>query len=116
MSRYCAHSAQSVAREQWHQLAKHLEDTATSAAAFLASAGYAEVGRAAGILHDLGKYTPQFQRRLDGGPRCDHATAGAEEAIDRYGPMLGKMLAFRHRRPSRGTRKWRERRTHQRLG
>ena len=93
-SRYCAHSAESVDRGKWHPLSVHLGDTGERAAALLASVGCAEIGRAAGLLHDLGKYTPEFQGRLAGGGRVDHATAGAQEARKRYGPQLGKMLAY----------------------
>lgn len=31
-----------------------------------------------GVLHDIGKYTDAFQRRIkENGPRVDHSTAGA---------------------------------------
>lgn len=93
-SSFYAHSAQSVDRHGWHRLSNHLEDTAARAAAFLAPVGRAEIGRAAGLLHDLGKYTQRFQRRLEGSGRVDHSTAGAKAAIERYGCVLGKMLAF----------------------
>ena len=72
----------------------HLRDTGKRAAAALESVGCAEFGRATGVLHDLGKYTAEFQARLQGGRRVDHATAGAKFAINRYGAVLGKMLAF----------------------
>ena len=73
----------------------HLYGTGERAAAFLKSAGCTELGRAAGLLHDVGKYTQDFQARLAGDPRrVDHATAGAKIAIERYGPKLGKILAF----------------------
>ena len=94
VSNYYAHSAESADRERWHLLPVHLYDTAERAAAFLDSVGLADFGRALGLLHDLGKYTPQFQRRLEGGGSVDHSTAGAKIAIERYGDMLGKMLAF----------------------
>ena len=91
---YYAHSAPQD-RQQWQRLSVHLEATATRAAAFLESVGLDELGRVAGVLHDLGKYTDQFQARLDGSPRrFDHAAPGARLAIDRYGDSLGKMLAF----------------------
>ena len=64
---YFAHSAQD--RERWQRLSVHLEGTAARAGSFLESVGLAELGRAAGLLHDIGKYTDQFQARLEGSPR-----------------------------------------------
>ena len=91
---YFAHSAE-VDPERWHPLSVHLEGTAARAAAFLEPVGIAELGRVAGLLHDLGKYAEQFQARLEGNPRrFDHAAPGAKLAKHRYGDVLGKMLAF----------------------
>jgi CRISPR-associated endonuclease/helicase Cas3 len=48
----------------------------------------------AGLLHDIGKYTTDFQRRLSGeAVRLDHATRGAMLAVERY-PQLGHLLAY----------------------
>ena len=92
---YYAHSSDSPDRDSWHPLAMHLENTGARAAAFLGSTGRDDIGRAAGLLHDLGKYTKEFQDRLAGDiTRVDHSTAGAKVAIERYGSTLGKMLAF----------------------
>ena len=92
---YYAHSSASVDRESWHRLSAHLEGTGERAAAFLESAGCADFGRVAGLLHDLGKYTREFQARLEGERnRVDHSTAGTKVAVERYGEQLGKMLAF----------------------
>ena len=93
-SEYYAHSADPVAHEKWHRLSAHLEDTGVRAAAFLESVSCSDFGRVAGLLHDAGKYTREFQARLEGGVRVDHSTAGAKIAVERYGPKLGKMLAF----------------------
>ena len=94
-SGYFAHSGDSPSRDDWHALSDHLEGTGARAAKFLESAGCSDFGRAAGLLHDLGKYTQEFQRRLGGDPRSvDHSTAGAKIAIQRYGGVAGKMLAF----------------------
>ena len=92
---YFAHSGDTPNRADWHPLATHLQGTGTKAAGFLEPVGFGDFGRIAGSLHDLGKYTPQFQRRLAGGAgRVDHATAGAQLAVERFGGRVGKMLAF----------------------
>lgn len=84
----------------WHSLCQHLIETGERAAGFLEPVGCGDFARAAGLLHDLGKYSREFQARLRGGPHCDHSTAGAKVAIDEYGngdahkASPGKMLAF----------------------
>ncbi|MDE0270461.1 MAG: CRISPR-associated helicase Cas3' [Gammaproteobacteria bacterium] len=94
-SGYFAHSGDQPSRNDWHELADHLKGTGAKAAKFLESVGCSDFGQAVGLLHDLGKYTQKFQRRLDGDPRSvDHSTAGAKVAMDKYGSLKGKMLAF----------------------
>ena len=91
---YHAHSA-SVDGQPGQRLSEHLEATAARAARFLETVGLAGWGRAAGLLHDVGKYTDQFQARLEGSGRpFDHSAPGARLAVDRYGKLPGKMLAF----------------------
>ena len=80
--KYLAHIADDR-REQ--TVAEHLQGTAELAARFAAAFGAEADGRFAGLLHDIGKYTPGFQKRLHGGPPVDHSTAGAREAFSRYG-------------------------------
>ncbi len=62
---------------------EHLHGTAELAAGFAAAFGAAEAGQFIGKAHDIGKYSQAFQRRIRGGPRCDHATAGAIECARR---------------------------------
>ncbi len=94
-----AHSGD-LDESEWHSLRQHLIETGERAARFLEPAGCGELARTAGLLHDLGKYSREFQSRLRGGPHCDHSTAGARVAIERYGngdgrrASPGKMLAF----------------------
>ena len=90
-----ARSADGADGQPWQRLSVHLENTAERAATYLETVGLAEWGRAAGLLHDVGKYTDQFQARLEGSRRrFDHSAPGAKLAIDRYGNLPGKMLAF----------------------
>jgi CRISPR-associated endonuclease/helicase Cas3 len=91
---YFAHSSGLEDTGRWHPLSEHLRDTGDRAALFLDRFGWAEIARTAGLLHDLGKYTPEFQRRLHGDPSSvDHSTARAKISFERYGSRLGKLLA-----------------------
>lgn len=74
MKQYLAHLAED-GREQ--PLLDHLEGTAKRSAAFAKALAAEEQGRLAGLSHDIGKYSTAFQRRLRGGAKVDHATAGA---------------------------------------
>ncbi|AHF04639.1 CRISPR-associated protein Cas3 [Marichromatium purpuratum 984] len=89
-----AHSTDSDRVADWQPLAEHLHAVARLAAARAAPFGCETLAEAAGLLHDLGKYTTDFQRRLAGeAVRVDHATRGAQLALERY-PGLGQLLAY----------------------
>lgn len=78
-SEYFAHRREGEDREKWQPLIEHLQKTAKMARDFGADANVAELAFIAGMIHDLGKYSAEFQKRLEGGPRVDHSTAGARE-------------------------------------
>lgn len=66
---------------QGQTVEEHLQGTAARAAKFAAAFNAEAWGAAAGMLHDIGKCSEAFQKRLNGAPdRVDHATAGAQEA------------------------------------
>ena len=91
--KYLAHIADD-GREQ--TIAEHLRGTAELAAGFAAAFGAKADGYFAGLLHDIGKYTVGFQRRLHNGPPVDHATAGAREAFSRYGNVPAALAIAGH--------------------
>ena len=93
---YYAHSSSLLSRKEWHKLSEHLAGTGRRAAEFLEMVGCcSDIGKAAGLLHDVGKYSEEFQARLQGDSRrVDHSTAGAQIAGKRYGKSIGKSLAF----------------------
>lgn len=65
--------------EREQTVKEHLEETAKLCALFASAFCASEQGYLAGIAHDIGKYTAAFQKRLHGGLRVDHSTAGALE-------------------------------------
>jgi CRISPR-associated endonuclease/helicase Cas3 len=75
---YYAHSTGDPDRTTWQPLKEHLKAVADLAEQFAAKLGIGRAARLAGLLHDLGKYTSEFQARLGGAQeRVDHSTAGA---------------------------------------
>ena len=81
-------------KEKWELLITHLHNVAQTCENFSAAFGCEKLGRLAGLLHDLGKYSPEFQKRLDGELiKVDHSTAGAVEAINLYN-NIGVLLAY----------------------
>lgn len=93
-TRFFAHSTPNADRSDWQPLAEHLGAVAHLAKEKAAFFGGGELAALAGLLHDLGKYTDEFQRRIAGDAlRVDHATRGAMLAVDRYG-ALGQLLAY----------------------
>jgi CRISPR-associated endonuclease/helicase Cas3 len=93
--------------DQWEPLAAHLREVSETAGSFAEAFGAREWAALAGLWHDLGKYSTDFQsylRRVGGpsdphredltnaGGRVDHSTAGAQHSA-RQGPM-GPLLAY----------------------
>lgn len=78
----------------WQPLAEHLQAVSSLAGEFAAAFGGEACAQAAGLLHDLGKYTRGFQDRIRGSTeRVDHATWGARVAVERFG-WVGYLIAY----------------------
>ncbi|HOV42114.1 MAG TPA: CRISPR-associated endonuclease Cas3'', partial [Oscillospiraceae bacterium] len=75
-------------------LIDHLTQTAILAALFAGKFYNSELGYYAGLLHDIGKYSDEFQRKIKNrlNIKCDHSAAGARE-LEKLG-KLGKMLSY----------------------
>lgn len=88
-SKYVSHIAEDGRVEA---VACHLREVAEMAADFARPFGAEGWAYAAGMAHDVGKYSAEFQNRiLRGGHKVDHSTAGAYELFDR---LNAKMLAY----------------------
>lgn len=90
---FLAHIAED-GREQ--TVLEHLAGTAELAEAFARPFGGERQAALAGLAHDLGKYSAAFQRRLRGGPKVDHATAGAFECWKLGQPCAALAVAGHH--------------------
>lgn len=93
MAEYLAHIAED-GRVQ--TVSEHLTGTGKMAAEFGAAFGASDEARLAGVLHDIGKYSAAFQRRLHGGAPVDHSTAGAKEAFIRRDLPAALAIAGHH--------------------
>lgn len=97
-----AHTGSQSDESDWQTLSDHLIQVGRLASVRAEAFGAAEWANLIGMLHDLGKYSAAFQRRLRGSPeRTDHATAGAimviEHLTSEFGPQIqpfAKLLAF----------------------
>jgi len=98
---YLAHRDQSGRK---HSLESHLYAVAEIAAASAKKFGSADWAGLAGLWHDLGKYSADFQQMLEQSveahletkpvvKRVDHSTAGAIHAV-KLDPGFGKVLAY----------------------
>jgi len=78
---YYAHSTQNTDKSDWQLLKDHLTNVATISRGFANDFNAGDLAYTSGLLHDLGKYSYDFQKRLEGkNIRVDHSTAGAIEA------------------------------------
>ncbi len=91
---YYAHSVPGRPEEEWEPLARHLTEVADGARLHGRRFGAEALAALAGLLHDLGKYGPDFQARLhDSTKRADHSTAGAVWAVRHLPQTWGRLLA-----------------------
>jgi CRISPR-associated endonuclease/helicase Cas3 len=97
---YFAHSGSKESKSDWQSLKGHSLEVARLAMERAKPFGLERAARLAGLLHDLGKYTTKFQRRLFGETiRVDHSTAGAAVALQLVGSnvneqLMGQMIAY----------------------
>jgi CRISPR-associated endonuclease/helicase Cas3 len=92
---FYAHSRVGEGPETWERLEWHLRRAGALARRFGSSFGVDQTAATSGLLHDVGKYSDEFQRRIAGDAgKVDHATGGAKEAVTRYGKELGMLLAY----------------------
>lgn len=91
LTKYYAHSHPHKPEE----LKAHLLEVAERSQAFAGKFGAADLGYLAGLLHDIGKYSAEFQAKLNGGKQdAPHSVAGAKLAQEHYGSRIGRMLGF----------------------
>jgi CRISPR-associated endonuclease/helicase Cas3 len=79
---------------------EHLLGTANLSKKFGQVFGGGEHAYLCGLLHDIGKYSEKFQKRIyQGGNKVDHSTAGAVEinkAVAQIGFLLSYCIAGHH--------------------
>lgn len=93
----------------YQPLKEHLEGTATRSAKFAASFGASSHAERTALLHDIGKYSPNGQRRQrdpEHTAKVDHSTAGAKAAAEDWGDMHAAFAIAGHHGglPDLGTR------------
>ena len=91
---YFAHSTDTLDKSDWQLLDQHLEEVARLSEKFATIFRAGDWGRCAGLMHDAGKATEAFQRRLVGSVQSvDHMTFGARLAQENTG-QLGLLLSY----------------------
>ncbi len=99
---FFAHSLGDRPESEWQPLNKHLEEVAQKAAEFGSDFGAAEWGYIAGLWHDLGKYSKEFQDYLKRSSeasaeslpgKVDHSSAGAQHLAKSI-PIIGHILSY----------------------
>lgn len=102
---YYAHSLPNHPESDWEPLNEHLSQVAALAKEFADSFGGGAYGRLAGLWHDLGKYSFEFQdylRRTSDVDatseqfrgRIDHSTAGAQHAACVLPKPANRLIAY----------------------
>ncbi|GHU44296.1 CRISPR-associated helicase/endonuclease Cas3 [Clostridia bacterium] len=98
MGTYIAHRSHVGENEREQLLADHLTNVADMAKRFATSFA-ADLAYECGLVHDVGKYSDEFQKRIHGASfRTDHATAGGQLLLETYRDTpcakLAKLMAY----------------------
>lgn len=102
---YYAHSLKGKPLKEWQKLKYHLKNVAKLARDFAKSFEGDDWAYIAGLLHDIGKYSDEFQNMLIStsdnntnieikSRRPDHSTAGAQLIVKLYKNGFGKLIAY----------------------
>ncbi|MEF9839563.1 MAG: CRISPR-associated helicase Cas3' [Lachnospiraceae bacterium] len=95
MSEYIAHKLQEEPEYKKQTIEEHLKNTAYLCRTYAKDMNCGELGYLIGLLHDIGKYSDDFQRKINNNPkiRVDHSTAGGVLAMKQYG-LTGKLMSY----------------------
>jgi CRISPR-associated endonuclease/helicase Cas3 len=94
MNTYYARTVEGHPTSEWQKLSEHLDRVANRTSAFADAFGSGGWGYCAGLWHDLGKYSNEFQAKLDGKQiQFEHSGVGAAFASGRH-KERGLPLAF----------------------
>ena len=89
-----AHTKEDAPITEWQSLEDHLTAVSELAGAFAEPFGGTEWASLLGKVHDLGKASDAFQKRLAGGKELvDHSTFGAQFLCERY-KQIGELLSY----------------------
>ena len=94
MSTHYARTVEGRPKSAWQRLHEHLDQVAARASVSAGVFGSRDWGYCAGLWHDLGKYSSEFQAKLDGKQiQVEHSGVGAAFASGRH-KERGLPLAF----------------------
>lgn len=89
---YYAHMKENC---EFQTVDEHLKNVAELTSLYSKEIDAQQIGYICGILHDIGKYSIEFQNRLlRNGEKVDHSTAGALEAKKLCGEAFGIILGY----------------------
>ncbi|MEO8382986.1 MAG: CRISPR-associated endonuclease Cas3'' [Acidobacteriota bacterium] len=99
-----AHSKEGAPRSEWHTLRAHLEAVAALAEGFAGKWGARDWAHYAGLWHDLGKFSADFQQMITADAEAErshvnHSSAGALRAMEELGEpglILALVIAGHH--------------------
>lgn len=76
---FYAHSTEDKSKSDWQLLPDHLHGVAQRMVDFSKEFASEEMATTIGLLHDIGKYQPSFQRKLEGSREAvEHSICGAQ--------------------------------------